>query len=214
MIDCEDIIEIRACLVKNLLDYDGIFNLSELDIDSELIDRILFRRKVVDGKLIYKTFALPKDANAKIDFMYVNFDGLDGRCIDFSEYNNVHLNPQTIYFKDLRFCKFKGVTFTGNFVDTLICGCNFTGSYGAVINPQNIHDRDLRKTRLCDAIIVGSFEHAKLEGTSFKGSMGASIDLDLCRYNDETNFSDAYVFKSSKKDRDELIDKIKSKLKK
>ena len=209
MIDCEDIIEIRDCLVKNLLDYDGIFNLSELDIDSELIDRILFRRKVVDGKLIYKTFALPKDANTKIDFTYVSFDGLDGRSIDFSEYNNVHLNPQTIYFKDLRFCKFKGVTFTGNFDDTLICGCNFTGSHGAVINPQTIHDRDLRRTRLCDAI-----EHAKLEGTSFKGSMGASIDLDLCRYNDETNFSDAYVFKSSKKDRDELIDKIKSKLKK
>ena len=157
---------------------------------------------------------MPKDANTKIDFTYVSFDGLDGRSIDFSEYNNVHLDPQTIYFKDLRFCKFKGVTFTGNFVDTLIYGCNFTGSYGAVINPQNIHDRDLRKTRLCDAIIVGSFEHAKLEGTSFKGSMGASIDLDLCRYNDETNFSDAYVFKSSKKDRDELIAKIKSKLKK
>lgn len=210
MIDCEDIIEIRDCLVKNLLDYDGIFNLSELDIDSELIDRILFIRTVANGK----TFALPKDANAKIDFTYVSFDDLDARSIDFSEYNNVHLNPQTIYYKDLRFCKFKGVTFTGNFVDTLIYGCNFTGSYGAVINPQNIHDRDLRKTRLCDAIIVGSFDHTKLEGTSFKGSMGASIDLDLCRYNDETNFSDAYVFKSSKKDRDELIAKIKSKLKK
>ena len=116
MIDCEDIIEIRDCLVKNLLDYDGIFNLSELDIDSELIDRILFIRTIANGK----TFALPKDANTKIDFMYVSFDDLNARSIDFSEYNNVHLNPQTIYYKDLRFCKFKGVTFTGNFVDTLI----------------------------------------------------------------------------------------------
>ena len=134
MIDCEDIIEIRDCLVKNLLDYDGIFNLSELDIDSELIDRILFRRKVIDGKLIYKTFALPKDANAKIDFMYVNFDGLDGRSIDFSEYNNVHLNPQTIYFKDLRFCKFKGVTFTGNFVDTLIYLSQIPSSFNLALS--------------------------------------------------------------------------------
>lgn len=214
MIDCEDIIEIRNCLVKNLLDYEGVFNLSELDIDSELIDRILFRRKVVDGKLLYKTFALPEDANAKIDFDGVSFDGLDARSIDFSEYNNVHLNPQTTYFKDLRFCKFEGVTFTGNFVDTLIYGCNFTGSYGAVINPQKIYGKDLRKTRLCDVEITGSFDHTKLDGASFKGSNGASIDLYLCEYNEETDFTDACVFNSSKKDRDELIAKIKSKLKK
>lgn len=98
--------------------------------------RILFRRKVVHGKLLYKTFALPEDTNAKIDFDGVNFNELYIKSMDFSGCNNMHLNPQTMYCKDLRLCKFKDVTFTGPFDGALIYGADFTGSYGAVINPQ------------------------------------------------------------------------------
>lgn len=213
MINRKDIIEIRDYLAKNLADYDGIFSLSELGIDSELIDEILFRKKEVDGRLIYKTFALPKEINTKIDFGYVSLRGLDAKGVDFSEYNNILICPQTVRFGDLRFCKFKGVTFGGRFDNVSIYGADFTGSYGAVINPQKILDKDLRKARLCDVEITGSFDHAKLDGTSFKGSRGASIDLDLCKYNKDTDFTDAHVF-NGEKTKDELFAKIKSKLKK
>ena len=220
MINRKDIIEIRDYLAKNLADYDGIFSLSELGIDSELIDEILFRKKEVAGRLIYKTFALPKEINAKIDFRYISLRKLDAKGVDFSEYNNILIDPQTVRFRDLTFCKFKGVTFerkdvsnTMGFYDVSIYGADFTGSHGAVINPQKILDKDLRKARLCDVEITGSFDHAKLDGTSFKGSRGASIDLDLCKYNKDTDFTDAHVF-NGEKTKDELFAKIKSKLKK
>lgn len=45
MINRKDIIEIRDYLAKNLADYDGIFSLSELGIDSELIDEYYLEKK-------------------------------------------------------------------------------------------------------------------------------------------------------------------------
>lgn len=63
-----------------------------------------------------------------IDFTSILFDNVDISGVDFSE-TNAHINPQTVYKKNLSNCKFADVDFNGaDFLGVNICGADFTGS--------------------------------------------------------------------------------------
>lgn len=89
-----------------------------------------------------------------IDFEHISFNNFRARGVDFSKFNNVHINPQTVCNKDLRDTNLEGVTFIGSFDDCYITRADFTGSSNAVIDIDKLYDKDIRGTNLTDVTLI------------------------------------------------------------
>ena len=167
----------------------------KLKYDSRIIDALLFDYKEKE-KGTCKSFAIPLELASKIDYTDIDFDNFNAREFNFSEFYGVKLNPQTIYGKDLTYCKFKGVTFIGNignFYGTKIDHSDFTGSVGAYIDPMQLHHEcdwnheeviDVNSCKFTDVYFIGNFGFEKdskykliIHFCDFTGSHGAKIDL-------------------------------------
>ena len=92
-----------------------------------------------------------------------------------------------------------GVTFVGEFDDTLIEGCSFKGSSGAVIDPQTIKNNNFYCTNLCDAEFTREFSKANVMNASFEGSKNAILFADKIEFNEYTSFADTIMIGKIKK---------------
>lgn len=185
-----------------------------LDLDKDMLEIIIFRdcngNNIVSNygkKHFGKEFSLPYDVLKKIDFKNVSFDDFNlQRDKNIYNLNNVFINPQTIYRKDLSNCNFSGVTFTGPFDKCFIEGSNFSHSACASIDIRKLKTKvissmnevivDLRRCNFKDVTfenIIESFSlkitsdllknednkvYPYLEGASFEGCNKVTIDLD------------------------------------
>lgn len=191
----EKIKRIREKLIEELEKLEeGI--VVKLDYGLQFLDAILF--DYFDNRE-YKKFALPMHVLCKIDFSNVSFDkfcvSTSSSACSFKGLHGVNINPQTIYYKNLKNSCLEGVNFIGPFDDCAISGADFRGSTGAVINPMKLYSwASYIDARNCNfsgvkftkpfkfkTVIAGVFEREILrmgiEGSDFTGSIGAVIDL-------------------------------------
>lgn len=89
------------------------------------------------------------------EFKTANFDGCEICQTNFEGHKgNVIINPQTIFDKDLMFCDFSGVVFSGSFDGTDIYGASFKDSVNAQIDISKLKSSDVSFTDLTDAQII------------------------------------------------------------
>ena len=167
----ETIEKISKYFFEELSKYEGEEPILFDDIDSNLLNKILF--KFEDQ---YYSFKHDLYLYKKIDFSNVSFDNVYVIGLNFTGFRGVKIDPQTVFNKDLRYAKLCNVEIIGGFDDANIRFTDFTGSTGAKINPQTVLYEDLSNTILRDAEIKGSFNGVNIKGTDFTGSKGAKID--------------------------------------
>ncbi|MBQ6282079.1 MAG: hypothetical protein IJK66_00915 [Bacilli bacterium] len=162
----------------------------KLKYDSRIIDALLFDYETRD-KGTRKSFAIPLELASKIDYTGIDFDNFNARHFDFREFYGVKINPQTVYDKDLIYCKFNGVTFIGPFHGAKIDHSDFTGSSGAYIGPMQLHHErdwnheeviDINSCKFTDVHFIGTLGKdskykLKMDFCDFTGSKDAKIDL-------------------------------------
>ena len=100
---------LRKKLIKELSKLeDGIH--IKLDYDPIILENLFFEENHGGCKKFASDF--PREVLTKIDFINVDFKEFDASEFDFTGLYNVHLNPQTIYRRDLFNSILRGVTFT------------------------------------------------------------------------------------------------------
>lgn len=140
---------LREDFVKRILSFD-INVYKKMKYSSEELELLLFDYDDTG----FKRFSSLELFMPIIDFEHVSFDNFRARGVDFSKFNNVHINPQTVCNKDLRDTKLEGVTFTGPFDDCYIPRADFTGSINAVIDIDKLYDKDIKGAILTDVTLI------------------------------------------------------------
>ena len=135
----------------------------KLNIDREILEKIIFEyHKTAKGEK-YKVFAIDNDFLKLIDFSGISFNDFKVDN-DLVGYTGIEIDPQTIFEKSLFGVKLEGVTFKSenddpfegvNLFYTSIIDCP-----GAVIDPQTIHLRGLYETTLKNVEIKSRYEDA------------------------------------------------------
>lgn len=106
------------------------------------------------------------------------FNEVDIHGAKFENNNDVKVDPQTVFKKDLTKAKLTGIDFTNcSFDDVILVGTDFTGTTGVKINPQTIKDKQLTEAKLFGVDFTGcSFDNAKINYADFTRSIGAKIN--------------------------------------
>lgn len=130
-----------------------------------------------------------KLTNANLEGVTLDIDtnGFDDVYIEDTKFKGakttdgspITINPQTLRYRQMRFCVFDGVVFIGEFCGTTISGSDFRGSIGAIINPQTILDKDLSYTKFGGVKFINNFNDVKINNSDFTGSKGAVINPQL-----------------------------------
>ena len=155
----------------------------KLNIDREILEKIIFEyHKTAKGEK-YKVFAIDNDFLKLIDFSGISFNDFKVDN-DLVGYTGIEIDPQTIFEKSLFGVKLEGVTFKSenddpfegvNLFYTSIIDCP-----GAVIDPQTIYDKSLRGTTLEGVIIKSkksdAFENVDLKEANLINCPGAVIN--------------------------------------
>ncbi len=195
-------INILEDVIFDYWDYGNSYNLFGEQVDIEKITNYYTNSS---GRKYYsKVFTESLDFNKIIkylDLTDVNFDGFDlvyykknFRRLDFTGSKGIKINPQTIHGKNLSYCHFSDVEFTGPFDECKIKDVDFTGSKGAKINPQTIPEKDLCDCSFSDAELIGPFDGCNIRYVDFTGSKGAVINFDTILYDIEyCHFCDAEI---------------------
>ena len=156
----------RKDIFNKIRRYNGP-GLVQIVKSSKALDMVLFETNAVTGE---KKLDIPEDIIYRLDYSNVDFDNANIRGINFTGMYNVHINPQTIFNKDMRGTVLFGTYIIGRFDDVYITHADFRGSEGVLIDPQTIYDRDLRCANLADAIVVDDFHDIKTEGMNKEGA--------------------------------------------
>ena len=168
------------------LERDYVFNQIRFDYQSDVLyqivkTKLLFKIDEISGR---KELDVPEDIKYKLDYSNVSFKDVDIKDYDFTNMENVYINPQEIFKKDMRGCILNGVSITGNLDDVYITRTDFTNSIGAIIDPQTIYENDLRETKLTNTLVINDFNDVKISRTIFDGA--DIIDRDKKDYINES----------------------------
>lgn len=101
----------------------------KLDISSEILNQIMFYSDNYGAKQL----AVSEDCFKALDLEGLSWDGVNVKGVDFSDTKGVHINPQTVWDKDLSNSILKDVNIIGDLKGVWIEGTDFTDSHGAVI---------------------------------------------------------------------------------
>ena len=190
----KDIKEIRKIFIEELINYEGKPILFD-KISRHVLDKIIFDYHT-EGNEVYKTISKEiLDIASKIDFLNVSFDNADVQSMDFENFHNVRINPQTVYKKDLSYGYFKNVRFIGRFDNVDIECATFENNKGLYINPETIKDKNMSGASLNSAVITGGFKGVDITHVDFAGSTSAIIDVSKIKNRDLSfvKLKDAYV---------------------
>lgn len=202
IINEERIKRLRETFINELSKYEEKEPIS-FEINPKILKEIIF--KIAPGKFGNKknglVLAIPKELIPKIDFSNIDFSYVKVSGMDFSDYNGVHIDPSTVYNKDLSSSNFKGVTFTGSFKDARIKNSSFEGSRGAIIEIDKLYKHcnsyiEMLRINLTDTMVVLP---KPLSGKKSK----AEIYIEDCTYYGEP-FED-YIRKVSLKHIDKIL---------
>ena len=144
----------------------------KISISSEEIEGHLFSSYGDNGRKINdRVFRLLSSIGA--DMEGVSFEGVKITRHSFKYMDNVHINLDKLFDKDLSSVKFENVYLTGSLEGAKFEFTDFTGYKGSVkLNPQKLVDKSLKQSVLSGLVIEGSFDDVDIYGTDFKGING------------------------------------------
>ena len=178
---------LRKKLIKELSKLeDGIH--IKLDYDPIILENLFFEETRGGCKRFASDF--PREVLTKIDFINVDFKDFYASEFDFTGLYNIHLNPQTIYRRDLFNSILSGVTFTDSLDYCKLDGANFAGSKNAKVNPNTLvhsigHSRyiDIQCVKFKDVTFTVAFNYeTSLYEVDFTGSKNARINANKLLY--------------------------------
>lgn len=163
--------EARKVLVEQLSKYEGKPIL--LDMPSRILKDLIFDYDEKDNKYV---FAIPDDLLMNINFSNISFDNVDVSEHYFGGFTGLHINPQTVYHKQLHHSWFENVIFTGPFDDVEINDVHFIANNTNVeIDPQTVRNKDLSYCSFHGVKFTSHFSDVNIEGANFSESTGAII---------------------------------------
>ena len=144
----------------------------KISISSEEIEGHLFDSYDEKGKKINeRVFRLLSSIGA--DMEGVSFEGVKITRHSFKYFENVHIDLDKLYDKDLSSVKFENVYLTGSLEGAKFEFTDFTGYKGSIkLNPQRLIDKSLKQSVLSRLVIEGGFDDVDIYGTDFKGIKG------------------------------------------
>lgn len=144
----------------------------KISISKDEIEKYLFI--ILDNKykkINEKVFRLLSSIGA--DMNGVSFENTKITGFKFNKLENVNIDLDKLFDKDLTGVMFKNVNLSGTLDNAKLKFTDFTGHKGSIkLNPQTIVDKSLRYLVLSDLVIDGSFDGVDIYGTDFKGIKG------------------------------------------
>lgn len=168
-----------SCEIMTKVDFTGVsfkdFKCNEINFSKftgiTLKPQEIFEKKLTGNNL--NGVILDVD-NRGFEDVYIERTSFKGAKV--KDGSLVTINPQLLSYRNMQYCVFDGVVFTGSFDGASIEGSDFRGSIGALIDPQTIAGKDLSVVKFGGVKFINNFMGANIERSDFTGSKGAIIN--------------------------------------